>query len=130
MYLNQLLSKGKNLNSSLSKQRKELACYWITIMIGYGLRTVIQLLYGHYYLFIKHFFWRWMLYFTSCPLLDIPNILYVFYVHYVKFQDAQQNSDIIDTKTDMDSTSAITESVDEGGMELLRMHIQINFHEL
>jgi hypothetical protein len=30
----------------------------------------------------------------------------------------------------MDSTSVITESVDDPNMQLLRMHIQMNFHEL
>jgi len=70
-----------------------------------------------------------MLYFITCPILDIPNILYVYYVHYATFQASSQNLDS-EIKTDMDSTSVITESVDDPNMQLLRMHIQMNFHEL
>ena len=68
-----------------------------------------------------------MAYFLTNPLFDIPNIVYVFYIHYTTFKVAQQNFDIV--KSDSDSNSCISES-EAPAMELLRMAIAINFHEL
>jgi hypothetical protein len=51
--LSKLLKESDILNSILKNQRRELVLFWITVSFGYGVRTVIQLLYGYYYLFIK-----------------------------------------------------------------------------
>ena len=51
--LSRLLKESDILNTILRNQRRELVLFWITVAFGYGVRTVIQLLYGYYYLFIK-----------------------------------------------------------------------------
>lgn len=123
--LAKLLKHSKNLSSVLQNQRKELTIFWVTIAFGYGLRTIIQFLYGHYYLFIKQFFWRWMLYFITCPLLDIPNILYVFFVHYKTFKTTPVER-IVESEgeSSFQSQSAVSH------LEILRINIAMNFHEI
>jgi hypothetical protein len=97
----------------------------VTVAFGYGVRTVVQLLYGHYYLFIKEFYWRWMLYLITCPLLDIPNILYVFYVHFKIFK-----SQSVEPESVLEIESSFHSETEESQMELLRFNIAMNFHEL
>lgn len=68
-----------------------------------------------------------MLYFMTCPILDIPNILYVFYVHFKIFQSKSP----VETKIvhEVEESSFVSES-EESEMELLRFNIAMNFHEL
>ncbi len=68
-----------------------------------------------------------MLYFITCPILDIPNIFYVFYVHFKIFK-----SQPVDTKivvNEVEESSFVSET-DESDMELLHFKIAMNFHEL
>ena len=102
--------------------------FWITVGIGYGIRTVVQFLYGYYYLFIKQLFWRWMLYLISCPLLDIPSVVYVFYVHYKTFKSIP-----ISTKLTNEFEESSFKSIsEEQDLELLHFNLDLamNFHEL
>lgn len=84
--LRKLLEKNEYLNIQLKSQRTDLQKFWLIVSFTYGVRTIFQFLLGHYYLFIKDYFWRWNLYFYMNPILDTPNILYVFYMHYKTFR--------------------------------------------
>ena len=77
-------------------------------------------------MFIKQLFWRWLLYLITCPLLDIPNVLYVFYVHYKTFK-AQPVE--LKVAVEVEESSFLSES-EESDMELLQFNIAMNFHEL
>ena len=39
--LAKLLKQSKNLSSVLLNQRKDLTVFWVTVSLGYGVRTVI-----------------------------------------------------------------------------------------
>lgn len=67
-----------------------------------------------------------MLYLITCPLLDIPNVLYVFYTHYKTFKPIPVSRKIT-VEFDTQSTQSISE---EGDMEQLHYNLAMNFHEL
>ena len=83
--LNKILHKSDYLNIQLKSQRSEHCKFWYIVAFTYGVRTIVQFLFGHYRSFIKYYFWRWNLYFISNPILDTPTILYVFILHYKTF---------------------------------------------
>ena len=80
--LSKLLDDTDLLNSALKEQRRELKLFWIIVFFGYGLRTIIQFMYGHYYLIFPREYTRWMLYYSSNPIMDVPNVLYVYWKHF------------------------------------------------
>ena len=43
-------------------------------------------MYGHYYLVFPWYYTRWMLYYLSNPVMDVPNVLYVYWKHAVTFK--------------------------------------------
>ena len=47
-------------------------------------------MYGHYYLVIPKLYTRWMLYYVSNPVMDIPNVIYVYWKHFVTFETTSQ----------------------------------------
>ena len=55
------------------------------MFFGYGLRVIMQFMYGHYYLVIPKTYTRQMLYYVSNPVMDAPNVIYVYWKHYVAF---------------------------------------------
>lgn len=66
-----------------------------------------------------------MLYFITCPLLDIPNIVYVYFVHYKTFKAAPVQKVVeMEAESSFQSESAVSH------LELLRIKIAMNFHEL
>lgn len=92
-----LKKKSVYLNADLKAQRRDLQIFWITIFLGYGVRTILQFLYGHYYLFIPHYYTRWNLYYISNPIMDVPNLLYVYWKHYVAFKEKPEVKNVINT---------------------------------
>jgi hypothetical protein len=48
---------------------------------------IVQFMYGHYYLFIPKLYTRWMLYDITNPVMDAPNVLYVYWKHYITFRE-------------------------------------------
>lgn len=67
-----------------------------------------------------------MLYFITSPIFDIPNILYVFYIHWKTFK-----SKPVETKRESEGgESSFVSKTEESNMELLRFNIAMNFHEL
>jgi hypothetical protein len=84
--LTRLLRDSEFLNSDLKSQRKELKLFWLTVFFGYGLRCILQFLYGQYWRFIPQYYTRWMLYYISNPVMDVPNVLYVYWKHAVTFK--------------------------------------------
>ena len=87
--LTKLLNESEYLNLELNKQRKDLQLFWIAVFFGYGIRTVLQFFYGHYYLVIPKYYSRWMLYVALNPVMDIPNVLYVYWKHFVTFKSQE-----------------------------------------
>ena len=85
--LTRMLSQSKYLSMELKSQQKDLKFFWLTVFFGYGIRTVVQFMYGHYYLIIHWYYARWMLYYISNPIMDVPNVLYVYWKHAVTFKD-------------------------------------------
>ena len=84
--LTKLLNESEYLNLELKKQRKDLQLFWVAVFFGYGVRTVLQFFYGHYYLVIPKQYTRWMLYDALNPVMDIPNVLYVYWKHFITFK--------------------------------------------
>ena len=83
--LKRLVSNSQYLSDNLKGQRHELNQFWLIVFFGYGLRVILQFMYGHYYLVIPKTYTRQMLYYVSNPVMDAPNVIYVYWKHYVAF---------------------------------------------
>ncbi len=62
-------------------------------------------MYGHYYLIFPWYYTRWMLYYLSNPVMDVPNVLYVYWKHAVTFKVSTVQK-IINDDSDDESSKA------------------------
>lgn len=67
------------------EQRSNIRKFYYVMGVGYALRIPIQFLYGSYYVFVKEWYWRWVLYLVSNPVFELPTIFFCFVMHYRSF---------------------------------------------
>ena len=66
-------------------------------------------MYGHYYLVFPWYYTRWMLYYLSNPVMDVPNVLYVYWKHAVTFKASTVKKMNNDDSDDESSKASVNE---------------------
>jgi hypothetical protein len=66
-------------------------------------------MYGHYYTIFPWYYTRWMLYYVSNPIMDVPNVLYVYWKHAVTFKYSPEEKFIEGDSDDESSRSSVHE---------------------
>jgi len=85
-------------------------------------------MYGHYYLIFPRVYTRWMLYYVTNPIFDIPNVLYVYWKHYATFKFNSEQTKPVDDSSSATETDA-TNHLPFVPYEIDRK-VRLTYHEL
>ena len=57
-------------------------------------------MYGSYYLVVKEWYWRWILFLLSNPVFEVPTILFIYYMHHRNFSVGSKHEETFDQTVD------------------------------